>query len=403
MGWAGGNSKLRIENSDFRVHIVYNRPVTSENRLPLIIFAGLVALLLIPLAWWQLREVLRPKLVGATIITATDHDPVFRDGPRRVPAGHRVRVAVALAVKRALRGTAWLAPVEELELGGRPVKHVSTASWPVRSRELRVFWFTVESTNVGGELRPEDGARRIRYRTFLAPEMGAGLMADAFPEAHNDDELGLPPENTPEGAGTLRFYARIEIFDPERGVQPLQSISTEAVDQLPGTSFPAVYRSVSCPAGIDPAVGELFLLPGFEPVTDPPEAWNDVVRPELGLGFTDLVERRLVVSSRTFAAVAVGGSPVLGDDRLQPLGPVSYTGGALTRGGAAIRWTEDAVPGDLVVDHGHWVVLLRDDGNGVVDAGDEVIHCWRRPPGKTTVAEVFEEGATQLQLMHHGT
>jgi hypothetical protein len=376
--------------------------VSSESRLPLIIFGLLVLLILAPLGFWKVRETLRPKLAEARIVTATDHDPVFRDGPRRVPAGHDVRVAVALRLHRALRGDVWLAPVEQLELGGEPVKHVESAEWPVASRELRVFWFTVESTNVGGELRPENAASKLRYRNFLAPEMGGGLAADAFPEAHNDDELGLPPETTPEGSGTIRLYARIEVFDPERGLHPLQAISTETVDGLPDPGFPAVHRSIDVPDGIDPTVGELFLLPGFEPRAEPPGAWNEVTVPGLGSDFMGLVERRLVVSSRTFAAVAVAGMPELDGGLLEPLGTVGIADGTISRTGRPIRWGDDVQPGDLLAAGSHWIVLAADDGTGLLDGADRVLHCWRRPPGANVLSEAVDEGVISLELYRHG-
>jgi hypothetical protein len=366
-----------------------------------LIFAGLVALILIPLAWIQLREVFRPKLVGARIVTATDHDPVFRDGPRHVPPGHDVDVAVALELERAWRGTGWLAPVERLEIDGTAVDHVEATEWPVDGRELRVFWFTVESTNIGGELGSESAGRLLRYRNSLAPEMGRGLRAAAYPEAHNDDALGPPPETTPDGTGTLRFYARVEVFDPEHPVRPLQAISSESVDGLPDPRFPAVHRSIEGLEGIHPTVGELFLLPGFEPVTDPPGAWNEITRPAFGLPFTDLVERRLVVSSRTFALVAITGSPLLDDDRLDSLGRADYFGGEISRRGVSLRWRTDVLPGDMLIEGGHWMVLAGDDGNGVLDGGDEILHCWRRPPGRTTLSETLDDGAKDLELYRY--
>jgi hypothetical protein len=371
--------------------------VKPENRLPVLIFVALVALIVLPLAYNELRDRLRPHLAEARIVTATDHDPVFRDGPRNVPAGHEVEVALALRIARAGGRSGWLAPAGELELDGATVDHTEAGDWPEQGRQIRVFWFTVECTNVGGDMAPENAERRMRYRTFLAPEMGRGLLAADYPEAHNDDHLGLPQVTTPAGVGTLRFYARVEVFDPEDDFRSLQAATTLSTDRLLDPAFPAVHRAAACPDGIHAEVGELFLLPGYEPTGEPPEAWNDVTRPALGSSFTELVERRLVVSSRTFAAVALTGSPELEVDRLSSPDALRFVDGEVRRQGRPLQWQKDVEAGDLLRDGTHWTVLVNDDGNGLLDGGDAVLHCWRSPPAKTTLSEVLTE-VQELEL-----
>lgn len=374
-------------------------PMASENRLPLIIFAALVTLVVTPLAYRTVREQLRPRLTEVRVVTISDDDSAFRDGPRSVPPGHNVEIAVALRLERLWRESTWLSPVPRLVIRGREVDHVRSAVWPDTTRSVRVFWFTVECTNVGGDLATYNAEKRLQYRSFLAPEMGRDLVAASYPEAHNDDHLGQQPETTPVDAGTLRFYARVEVFDPERDARPTQAASSLGVDRLLDPDFPAVQRAGHFPVGVDPAVGELFLLPGFELEEGSADQLDDVTRPAFGLRFSELVERRLVVSSSAFAATALGGSAVINSDQITSLGMISFDGDVLWRNGAQLLWDRDVLPGDAMRDGNHWVIFLEDDGNGILDSPDAVIHCWRRSPAKTTVGGVLADPPAELELI----
>jgi len=188
----------------------YNLLVTSERWLPAAIFAALVLVFAAPWAARRAHDALRPRLVEVRIVTATDADPVFREGPRHVGPGEGAAIAVALRLSYPLRSDRWLTPAERLELDGAPVDRELGDAWPERDRRVRVFWFTVESGNVGGTVTPERAAHLLRYRSFLANEMGRGLRAASLPEAHNDDHLGPQPGQIPVAAGTLRLYARVE-------------------------------------------------------------------------------------------------------------------------------------------------------------------------------------------------
>ena len=75
--------------------------MASESRLLWIIFAVLVALIVVPLALWQLGEARRPILEEVRIVTATNDDPVFRSGLRRVPPDTELQIAAAVRFRRA--------------------------------------------------------------------------------------------------------------------------------------------------------------------------------------------------------------------------------------------------------------------------------------------------------------
>jgi len=377
--------------------------VDSERWLPIGIFAGLVLLIAAPFAVRGVRDALRPELVEVRIVTATEDDPVFREGARRVGPGEEPRIAVALRLRDIWGRHRWLAPADSLELDGGPVDHEVRDGWPERDRRVRVFWFTVESSNVGGVVTPDRAARLLRFRTFLANEMGHELRAAALPEPHNDDPLGPQPHIKPVDAGTLRLYARVEVFDPKREVRTLQSASSAGAESILDPSFPAIHRAALLADGLRPELGELFLLSGWEVEPGDDATWDAVAEAAFGVPFAELVERRLAVSSRTFAAVAATGRPSF------PAGgptvdlPLDLADGSASSNGRALRWGEDVRAGDVLIDGSHYTVLAADDGDGALSAADTVVHCWRRPPAMTTLGLVLPVSPTRARLVRHGS
>jgi hypothetical protein len=374
--------------------------MASDVKLPIAIFAVIVALIAIPFLLEYFLEMRRPLLLEAKIVTASDTDPVFREGLTRAAPGNPVEAAVAIRVGR--RGTEgqWLCPVERLALDGQEMKHVETGEWPEAGRVLRVFWFSVESANLGGSLSPDNARDRLQYRTFLAPEMGGGLRAERLPDTHNDDHIGRQTTIPPAGAGTIRLYARVEVVESLSDLRPLQTFSTIGVDAVLDPGFPTIARSADFGDTINGEVGELFGLPGFEPTSETGE-WNDVTVPAFGRSFTDLVSDRFVTSSRTLAAIAVAGMPDADPDAFRSLGPIAITAGRTDRRGRTLEWGLDVEVGDLLISGDHWWVLLGDDGNGRLDPADAVLHCWGRPPEKTTLwASLDSETVTVEHLRY---
>jgi hypothetical protein len=374
--------------------------MASDSRLPIAIFAALVVVIATPFLVDYIREIRRPVLMEARVVTATASDPVFRRGQRHVQAGETVDVAVALRIGRRGKSGRWLAPVERLAIEGHELDHEKTGSWPEAGRTLRVFWFSVENTNLGGSLNVENAADRLKYRTFLAPEMGRSLRAERLPETHNDDHIGQQSTTAPDGAGTVRLYARVEVVETDSDLRPLQVITTSGVEAILEPEFPSVFRSADFGQAIEPLVGELFGLPGFEP-RDDSGAWNDVTIPAFQMSFTDLVSNRMVVSSRTLAAVAVSGRPDLEADALTALGTLSLTPESVLRKGRNLRWEIDVRPGDLLVAGDHWRVLLADEGNGTLDPADSVLHSWGRPPERTTLYASLETDETTVDHLRY--
>jgi hypothetical protein len=374
--------------------------MASDWKLPGAIFATLVAVIALPFLIGHQQEKRRPVLAEARLVTAISNDPVFREGPRHPVPGETIEAALAIRVTQQGRNDQWLAPVGELVINGVDVAHTEMASWPDDDRVIRVFWFSIESTNLGGRLTAENAGKRLSYRTYLAPEMGRGLRAARMPDTHNDDHIGQPVI-APEGAGTVRLYARVEVVEKIQSVRPLQAVTTLDVSHIREPEFPVLFRAAEFAESVDLSTGELFGLPGFEPEEDSPGLWDEVTIAAFGRPFTELVRERIVVSSWTLAAVAVSGTPDLDPARLSPLGELSIPDDRILRRGQPLLWKNDVNSGDLLVHGSHWFILLGDDGNGVLDTADTILHCWGRPPERTTLFAALDPTVTALDLLRY--
>lgn len=374
--------------------------MASDSKLPLLIFLALVALIAIPFGVNRYQESRRPVLTGVRIVTASSEDPAFRSGRRRAGPGESVQAAVALRVGRKGTIGEWIAPVGDLVIDGQSVAFQQSANWPEDGLYIRVFWFTVESTNLGGTLREDNAADRLRYRTYLAPEMGRTLRADRFPDRHNDDHIGTQTV-AGDRAGTTRLYARVEVVEKEKDVKPLHAMTTMSVDQIFDPQFPTIIVSEDLGHPINEAASELFGLPGFEPQADPVEAWNEVPAATLGRTFTDLVSQRIAVSSWTLAAVAAGGSPELDRRDLTTIGHVTIGDGRVLQRGKPLSWGKDLRTGDLLTDGRRWIVVLSDNGDGLFDTADAVLYSWGRSPERTTLFAAIDQSSSQLEHLRY--
>jgi len=371
--------------------------MASESRLPFVIFAAIVVVIAIPFVVDEIQDRRRPVLMEARIVTATNSDPTYRDGRRLVTPGDQVEIAIALRVQRWGSGEFWISPAPRLEIEGAATPHLQSSVWPDDSRVLRVFWFSVECQNLGGMLTAETVDERLRYRTFLAPEMGRALQAQGLPESHNDDHIGETGDGSPEGPGTIRLYARVEVVEDGGDVRPLQAQATIDAERFLDPTFPTILIEADLGDNIEPSAGELFRLPGFEPQGETPAERNAVPEQALGKTFSQLVADRMVVSSWTLAASAVSGEPDLDPSRLEELGVVEIDGDRVSGGRRPLLWGKDVISGDLLVDGDHWMILLGDNGDGALDPSDAVLHSWGRPPVRTTLFTAVLSDSASLQ------
>ncbi|NOZ79237.1 MAG: hypothetical protein GXP48_08700 [Acidobacteria bacterium] len=377
--------------------------MTGDTKRLIVVAFVLLIILAAVAGRWKYRQAHRPVLTGVRVVTATVADPTFRDGARHLAPGEGFTLAVALHVTRPGKGDIWVCPGHKLMLQGRAIPHVVSSRWPDKGRSIRVFWSTIESNFVGGEMTAKNAAKRLAYRTFLAPEYGRSMEVQGRIKAHNTDFLAqLPPPPKP-APGTVRFFARVEVYAHPTDLSPIQAASSLGPSHLWDPRLPVISRGIQAPRGIHPEAGELFLLPGMEPMATPPSEWNLLTVKPLGKPFLDLVRARLVTSSLTFASMAVSGRPALDSARLRSLGRIRIAPGKLHRGGRPLRWGHEIRSGDLFKNGNHWMVAFEDDGNGWLDVNDTVIDAWKSPAEEVSLLNAIDVGVTSVwQFRYEG-
>jgi len=375
----------------------------SERRLLWIIFAVLVALIVVPLSIWRVGEARRPILEEIRIVTATSSDPVFRAGPRQVAPDTDLQIAAALRIRRAGGSESWLAPVERLEIDGRLVDHTNGADWPEDDRVLRVFWFTIEASYLGGDLTVENVEKLLGQRAYFSPEMGRGLLAATVPEQHNDDQINLGDEAFDVAGGTIRLYAKVEVAEKGDSIASEQAVTSPGSDSADDAGFTTIRMAWAFADPISPVLGELFRLPGFEPQPTNTLPWNEITLGAKGESFLDLVDRRFIVSSLSFASVALTGGLEMDLENLERVGRLEFGDKGPLLAGRPLKWGVDLQPGDLLEDRGQYIVLLSDDGDGILGFADRVVVCWRRPPVMTTLDQVTRDDAVGAEILRHGS
>lgn len=359
----------------------------SEFFRPFLIFALLLILVGLGVLSWRTHEERRPVPVELRIVSATTSDPVFREGPRQLNSDEDLRLALAIRLSFPGRGDRWLAPVEELEIDGSRVEDVLVSrSWPEEDRFLRAFWFTLEPPFLGGIIKSkEDAASKLALRAFLAPEMGQGLIPKREPDWHADDDVNLGENLVSASTGTYRLYARIQVLSRPGSTHPLYTLSTPGPEAVDSPRMPRISRELSPDVGLDPAAGRLFRLPGFEAGKDSgfdPVPWTRKLR---------------VVSSGSFAAVASTGHEEM--TQLSSESSLQVAAGRFFRGKELLRWGKDIGARDLLRQGNHWIVLLKDDGDGILDTEDVVAQSWKRPPAILHLETIFDPTEGPIQLI----
>ena len=355
-------------------------PPPTEWKLLAVIFGILIVLITVPLLRWRHQESHRPTLAEVRVVAATDEDPIFREGARVVGADETVRSAVALRLEYPGIGSRWLAPVDQLEIDGALIDHIKAETWPEEDRTARTFWFTLESPFLGGILTVENAQDRLAVRPFLAPEMGQAFLASREPESHADDGINLGDSLVLVNAGTYRLYARVEVVANDGSSRPLFAQTSMGADHIDNPSMVRISRDLARTFTlINPAVGHLFRLPGFE---GPPD-WDP----------TDACNRLVTTSSKIFAVMAVTGRCETDLPKLEELGTLEVSESGVA---SNLRWQTDVRMGDLIKHDNHWLVLISDDGDGVLNGPDLVVHSWRRPPAILPLGDALDPTPSKI-------
>jgi len=348
---------------------------------------GILSVLLFFIGWavltWRIHEIRRPVLEEVRIVSATGSDPVFREGLRKISAKEDLKLALALRLNYPGKGNRWISPVEKLFLDGRIVDHLISEEWPEKDRKLLAFWFTLESPFLGGEIPTEgDAVEKLALRTFFAPEMGHTMTALQPPDWHAEDDVNLGENLAPPEAGTFRLYVRVHVLAMHGSLHPIFKAVTLGPEGLGDSRFPEFRRSLPEDSGINPEAGECFRLPGFQIPGEGAAA--------------DWTRLRRAVSSESFAAMAATGEPSFQEPGREL--PLKCVNGIFRTTTGVLHWGRDVAPKDMLRQGKHWMVLIRDEGNGILDTADIIAQSWRRPPAILLMESVFnaEEGPVFL-------
>lgn len=359
----------------------------SENRLVVIVFLVLLSLLAIPLAVTWFADRRRPQLEEIRVVSSTAADPVCREGARELGPEDEVTLSVAVRTSRRWGPTTWFSPCAQLELSGVTQPHRLVTEWPESDRELRVFWFALESPLVGGT-QSDDLAREFALQPFLAPEMGQGWVAVREPEIHSTAGLSPLEGVQPVAAGTYRIYVRGELSRPGE-VRTLQSATSLGPEHADSERMCRISRTLDPSWGLEKAAGRLFRLPSFEPAAD------SVPRRDM---MASMAARLEAISSRVFAESALGDRfPSTPDGGAR----VEFADGIVRRAGRPVPF-DPTPPSRLLRAGHHWLIPLRDDGDGFLGGGDLVAQSWRRPASILPLASALAPEERGLLLLQAG-
>jgi hypothetical protein len=216
------------------------------------------------------------------------------------------------------------------------------------------------------------------------------MVAEREPEARAASGLAPLDGAVAVTAGTYRLYARAEVSEAG-GLKALQAAVSPGADDADDRLTVRISRRLESDWGLNPEVGELFRLPSIEPALD------DSGDPE---AIADLVARRRAVSSRSFALAASPMARSVGeptaDNRIVLAGDPPV---ATFSDGRPLAWFGEIVPGSILRSDIHWLVAVRDDGNGRLDGGDLVAQAWRRPAAIVPLSSAVESDSEAFHLV----
>ena len=344
------------------------------------------------------RSVKAPRLVEVRVVTLAAGETVATDRLRPVPRGERVEAAAVIAYRRGEEGPVhYICGLPEVELDGHRVAVEPLASWPSSGGSLRGLWYTVEPSHLGGAgVTAATAADVLAYKDFLAMEMGRKVTAVVSLEAHDDDFLGEPAPGNELGGGVIRLKVRVGAYKQESDLVSSQALSSPGASDILTGKVPGIVVGVPFPPGIDPGVARYLRLACF---TFAPGVW-----PGGGAGWTlaltpeQLVAGGYVVTPESLAAAAVG-SP-LESAWSAPVAVVSDgTAWRSRSGGAPLRWGADVTAGDALRAEGRYLVLVRDDGDGLLSLGDTVLFAWQNPAQTAPLGVAFPPDVERADLL----
>jgi len=362
------------------------------------VLAAVVVLVAAVVLWWRAQQAGLPQLVEVRVAARAEGEDVASDRHRVFPPGSRVLVGAVVGYRRSDGTLHWVSPFPEVESRGERLPVHGLDRWPRAAGTLRANWYTVEPSLLGWiGVSAEDAHYRLEYEDFLDTEMGRDLMAEVRWHSNNAEFLSSPPAGHQVPGGTMRFRARVGTYKDPRDLFARDSVISPGAAEVWRGSVPAVTRDAELPPGLHPATSSAFRLGCFSLA---PDIWPDG-GPDWPLPLTpaEMAEHFLITTPRSLAALAGGGDPTA--DPWSAPEPVVLRGGGWFRPGAAqaLRWGRDVAAGDTLHVGERYLVLVRDDGDGVVSLGDEVLFGWMEPPRFRALGLAMPADATSGHLL----
>lgn len=343
------------------------------------VLAAIVVLVAAVALWWHTRQVTLPRMVEARVVFRGEGEEVASDRHRVFPPGTRIQVGAVLAVQRGEGPLRWLSPFPEVETRGERLEVQGLDRWPRAGGELRAIWYTVEPSLLGWVgVTDEDAGFRLGYEEFLDMAMGRELVADVPWRSNNAEFLSEPPAGHLLPGGTLRYRVRVSAFQDPRDLFARDAVASAGAEEVFSGMVPAVTGALELPVGIHPAAGRAFRLGCF---SFAPGMWPDG-GPDWPLPMTpaEMAREFIITTPRSLAALAGGGDPAA--EPWQEPATVELRGASWWRAGAPrpLQWSLDVRAGDTLQVGRRYLVLVEDDGDGVVSLGDRVLVGWMEPP-----------------------
>ena len=301
------------------------------------------------------------------------------DRHRVFPADSRVEAGAVVAFRRGEGPTRWISPFPQVVSQGERLEVSPLDRWPDVGGALRATWYTVEPSLFGwDEVTAADAGSRLEYRDFLAEEMGSGLRAEIPWKSSNAGFLSAPLAGHQVSGGTLRFRVRVGAYERPLDLLPRDAVSSPGAADVFTALVPAATRAVPLPEGVHPDLSRVFRLGCF--------SFAEGVWPGGGEGWPlplsplEMSRRFLITTPESLALLAAGGS--VDQDPWVERVPVSVHGTLWLTGvpQRPLRWGEDLLPGDSLRVGRRYLVLIGDDGDGVLSLADQVALGWMELP-----------------------
>lgn len=367
--------------------------MNGEYRRLLLVATTIVALVLVAVAWWRRHEDRRPQLLEVAVVFLPEGGDVARPAPPPVAERVRVLAGALLQFRQGKGRVRYLCPFPHVLWQGQSLAPEPPSAWPKGYGVLKAHWFTVEPAFFGGENITAASAEKLAYQDFAAPELGNDLLTLVEPEAHNDDFLTEPVKGNTLGGGFWRLKVKVSVYRNPHDLLPWASVSSPGAGQL--TKVPALGRFAPVPSGVHRNVSLAFRCGVF---TFAPEVW-----PSGGEGWPGLLDpKKLVAGFFAMTPKAVAALAAVGDPFAEPwTSPKTLflmDGRWLAGNGWPTRWGSEVMPGDALTWSGRWAVAWKDEGNGILDEGDEVLLAWMQPPRLIPLREI-SAASSRLTLL----